>query len=263
MRIALATALALILATPALANENAALFLAEHAAAQAETAAPEAVETAADAAPAPATYAPASAQAFFLAEAARAQAEATETGTAQPATDEAPETAAAPAPAAASHPAKAFFLADAEARADDAPAATATVVETAAAAAPAAAGGSVQAMVTAAALRHGIDPTLAHAMAMVESNYRCSAVGRAGELGVMQVKPATARSVGVTGNLRDCATGIEAGMRYLRASIDRHGAGCGGISAYNMGIHRKASFCNGYGRKVMARMSRVQLASLD
>ncbi|MGP9821102.1 lytic transglycosylase domain-containing protein [Salinarimonas sp. NSM] len=232
MRIALATALALILATPALANDNAALFLAEHAAAQTEAA-----ETPKD-----------------------APAEA-ETTTA--ATDEATRTPPTAAPAHASHPAQAFFLADAAARADEAPAATTSVAETPAAATPAAGGGSVQAMVTAAALRHGIDPTLAHAMAMVESNYRCSAVGRAGELGVMQVKPATARSVGVTGNLRDCATGIEAGMRYLRASIDRHGAGCGGISAYNMGIHRQASFCNGYGRKVMARMSRVQLASLD
>ncbi|WP_372424031.1 lytic transglycosylase domain-containing protein [Salinarimonas chemoclinalis] len=248
MRIALATALALILATPALANDNAALFLADHAAARAEAAVADT----------PVADTP-------VAETATADTAATETAVAG--TDEAAETAPVPAPVTASHPANAFFLADAAARADAAPAATAAIPETAqvatAAATPAAAAGSVQAMVTAAALRHGIDPTLAHAMAMVESGYRCSAVGRAGELGVMQVKPATARSVGVTGNLRDCATGIEAGMRYLRASIDRHGAGCGGISAYNMGIHRKASFCNGYGRKVMARMSRVELASLD
>ncbi|MGJ3261990.1 MAG: lytic transglycosylase domain-containing protein [Salinarimonas sp.] len=261
MRIALATALALILATPALANQNAALFLAEHAAESAEKTAEKTAETAAAPdAPAPvAAQAVTSPQAFFLAEAAHAEAAAPEAGP-----DETRANVAAPAPAPDGvHPAKAFFLADAVARAGDAPAATGSVVATTAAAAPVAPAGSVQALVTAAALRHGIDPTLAHAMAMVESNYRCSAVGRAGELGVMQVKPATARSVGVTGNLRDCATGIEAGMRYLRASIDRHGAGCGGISAYNMGIHRQASFCNGYGRKVMARMSRVQVAALD
>jgi soluble lytic murein transglycosylase-like protein len=222
MRIALATALALILATPSLANDNAALFLAE-AEMQAEAAA---VETA-----------------------------TTETA--------ATEAAAPPAPAATPATAQAFFHADAAARSGAEPTATEAETVAARAAAPAAQAGSVQAMVTEAALRHGIDPALAHAVATVESRYRCDAVGRAGELGVMQVKPATARSVGVTGNLRDCATGIEAGMRYLRAALDRHGEGCGGVSAYNMGIHRKASFCNGYGRKVMAQMSRVQVASLD
>jgi len=224
MRIALATALALLLATPALANDNAALFLAEAAAkeaagAEAATYVTASTETPVSApAPAPAVVQTVtSAQAFFLADAA-AQAGA-ET-----------ETAAAPAPTATSAPAGS---------------------------------GSVHAIVTEAALRHGIDPALAHAVATVESRYRCSAVGRAGELGVMQVKPATARSVGVTGNLRDCATGIEAGMRYLKQALARHGDGCGGISAYNMGIHRKASFCNGYGRKVMAHISQVRVASLD
>ncbi|WP_349369730.1 transglycosylase SLT domain-containing protein [Salinarimonas sp.] len=230
MRIALATALALILATPSLANDNAALFLAE-----AEI------------------------------EAEAAQVETAQAETAQTTPAEAAEVEAASAAPAAT--AQAFFLADAAARGDvEAPAAevpAAAPSETRAAAASAAAAGSVQAMVTQAALRHGIDPALAHAVATVESHYRCNAVGRAGELGVMQVKPATARSVGVTGNLRDCATGIEAGMRYLRAALDRHGEGCGGVSAYNMGIHRKASFCNGYGRKVMAQMTRVQVASLD
>lgn len=232
MRIALATALALLLATPALANDNAALFLAEAAA----------EEAAADVA---------------------AEAATPEAGPQIPVADgAAAPTASAEVPAVvrSDDTAHAFFLADAAARDGAEP--EATIASAALSAAPASSG-SVHALVTEAALRHGVDPALAHAVATVESRYRCSAVGRAGELGVMQVKPATARSVGVTGNLRDCATGIEAGMRYLKQALARHGDGCGGISAYNMGIHRKASFCNGYGRKVMAQMSRVRLASLD
>lgn len=122
--------------------------------------------------------------------------------------------------------------------------------------------GGVAALVAARARAHGIDPALALAIAKVESNFRCDAVGRSGELGIMQVKPATARSVGITGNLRDCETGIEAGLLYLRAAIERHGEGCGAISAYNIGIHRNTAPCTGYGRKVLATMANVQTASL-
>ncbi|GGK28151.1 lytic transglycosylase domain-containing protein [Salinarimonas ramus] len=248
MKIALATALALCLATPAFmapasANENLAFFRAD-AAAKAETEIRAASAEPTEAAPV---------ESAPVETASTARADETTVVETQ---------AAEAAPSAASHPAKSFFLMDAAARADEGETPETTQAAAPAQAAPAAPAGSVQALVTAAALRHGIDPVLAHAMARTESNYRCSAVGRAGELGVMQVKPATARSVGVTGNLRDCATGIEAGMRYLRAALDRHGTGCGGISAYNMGIHRASSFCNGYGRKVMARMARVEVASL-
>lgn len=236
MKIALATALALVLATPALAAGNTDVFAILHA--DNGTQAP--TETVAETAP---ESAPAS-------------------------TSDVETTGALPeaGPAATATTAQAFFLADAAARAQTDGEAQTTTASTAPAARREAAppsGGSVHDLVTAAALRHGIDPALAHAVATVESRYRCSAVGRAGELGVMQVKPATARSVGVTGNLRDCATGIEAGMRYLKAALERHGTGCAGVSAYNMGIHRTSSVCNGYGRKVMARMGSVQVASLD
>ncbi|MFN3686694.1 lytic transglycosylase domain-containing protein [Salinarimonas sp.] len=139
------------------------------------------------------------------------------------------------------------------------PAAAATTTPESGASVPT---GSVAAIVVERARAHGIDPSLALAIAKVESNFRCNAVGRSGELGVMQVKPATARSVGVTGNLRDCKTGIEAGLLYLREAIARHGEGCGAISAYNMGIHRNSAPCTGYGRKVMATMANVQTASL-
>lgn len=105
-------------------------------------------------------------------------------------------------------------------------------------------------LITAAARRHGVPVALAHGVARVESGYRCHARSHANARGAMQVLPATARSVGIHGNLYDCATGIEAGMRYLRLVIARGGAGCAGVSLYERGLYARP-VCTGYGRKVM------------
>ena len=113
----------------------------------------------------------------------------------------------------------------------------------------------IQAMVTASARAHGVPVGLAHGVIKIESGYRCSARnGRA--LGIGQIFRATARSVGVTGNLMDCSTGLEASMRYLRLSIDMHGAGCAGASGYNTGVFVR-SRCTAYGRRVMQIAGRV------
>lgn len=109
----------------------------------------------------------------------------------------------------------------------------------------------VHGLVTEAAQRHRIPVAIAHAIVKVESGYRCNA-SAGGAHGIMQVKPATARGVGVNGNLFDCRIGLEAGMRYLREAFNRYGSGCGGISAYNTGIH-KTGYCTSYGRKVLAQ----------
>ena len=53
----------------------------------------------------------------------------------------------------------------------------------------------------------GVPVALALAITRYESGGRCHMRGQAGERGAMQVLPQTARSVGVTGNLYDCATG--------------------------------------------------------
>lgn len=112
-------------------------------------------------------------------------------------------------------------------------------------------GNTLSATVARYAVQHGVSPAFANAVAHVESRHRCSAIGRAGERGIMQVKPATARSVGITGNLLDCSTGIQAGLRYLRLAIDRAGGeNCVAASLYNRGIYAGLS-CTGYGRKVI------------
>lgn len=112
----------------------------------------------------------------------------------------------------------------------------------------------VSAQVTHAATRHGIPPRLAHAIVRVESGYRCQA--RNGNArGIGQVFPRTAASVGVYGNLFDCATGLEASMRYLRAALMAGGSGCAGVSLYNLGIYARPR-CTAYGRRVMALAAR-------
>ena len=66
-----------------------------------------------------------------------------------------------------------------------------------------------------AAARHGVDPNLVPAVILAESAYNRWAVSRAGAQGLMQLKPATAVSYGVT-DVFDAEQNIDAGVRYLR-----------------------------------------------
>ena len=78
---------------------------------------------------------------------------------------------------------------------------------------------SVPDMVRSEAIRQGVPVSLAMAIAKSESNFRCSAIGRGGERGVMQIKPRTARGIGYRGSpsgLNNCRVGIRYGMIYLR-----------------------------------------------
>ena len=114
---------------------------------------------------------------------------------------------------------------------------------------------SIYHLVTSIAEAHGVDPALAHAVVEVESGYDCSARSRHSTAsGPMQVLRGTARAVGVSGDLRDCRTGIEAGMRYLkRMVVAARGNDCEAASAYNRG---SVGGCTSYGRKVVANMRR-------
>lgn len=109
--------------------------------------------------------------------------------------------------------------------------------------APAMADGLVRKMVATEAARQGVPTGLALAIAKTESNFRCSAVGRAGERGVMQIKPRTARSLGYRGSasgLNNCATGIKYGMIYLRQAYRKAGGSIHRAAVlYNAGIYSK------------------------
>lgn len=73
-------------------------------------------------------------------------------------------------------------------------------------------------MVRTEAIKRGLPAEIADAVATVESNYRVSAIGDVGEIGLMQVLPSTARMLGFAGTnieLADPATNIRYGVDYL------------------------------------------------
>lgn len=110
-------------------------------------------------------------------------------------------------------------------------------------------------MVSASARLHGVPPAVAHAIVRLESGYNCRARSRSGAMGIMQTMRATARGEGVVGTLTDCATGLEAGMRYLHRILARAGNGCGALSLYQRGIGARP-VCTAYGRRALAFVAR-------
>ena len=103
---------------------------------------------------------------------------------------------------------------------------------------------------------NGIPLDLAHAVVRHESGYRPNVTGRAGEIGLMQIKLATARGIGYRGSrqaLYDPETNIKWGMRYLaEAQRLAGGSECGTLSRYNGGLGRKG-LIKSYCRKVLRR----------
>lgn len=86
---------------------------------------------------------------------------------------------------------------------------------------------------------YGVPVALAHAVVRVESNFNPKARGSAGEIGLMQIKPATARMMGYSGSskgLYDPETNIRYGMKYLSKAHDLgNGQTCSTILKYNAG----------------------------
>jgi len=89
----------------------------------------------------------------------------------------------------------------------------------------------------------GVPVALALAVVQVESNFNPRARGKAGEVGLMQIKPATARGIGYKGSVKGLYnpdTNLAWGMKYL-AGAHRRGGGsvCGTILKYNAGHYAK------------------------
>lgn len=86
---------------------------------------------------------------------------------------------------------------------------------------------------------YGVPIRLAHAVVQVESNYRSNARGAAGEIGLMQLRLATARGIGYRGSakaLYNPETNIKFGMKYLGEAYKLGGGStCGAILKYNAG----------------------------
>jgi soluble lytic murein transglycosylase-like protein len=99
--------------------------------------------------------------------------------------------------------------------------------------------GQYSAIIARYAANYGVPVSLAQAVIRIESNYRPNMVGSAGEIGLMQIKPATARMMGYSGSVQglfDPDTNIQYGMKYL-AMAQNLGGGttCGTILKYNAG----------------------------
>ncbi|MBO6893550.1 MAG: transglycosylase SLT domain-containing protein [Roseibium sp.] len=114
-----------------------------------------------------------------------------------------------------------------------------------------------------AAAKHGVPVKIAKAVVEVESNFNPRARGRAGEVGLMQIKPATARGIGYRGStkaLYDPETNLEWGMKYLAGAHDRaNGDLCGTILRYNAGHYAKRM--NPVSRRYCSKVKRILASS--
>ncbi len=75
-----------------------------------------------------------------------------------------------------------------------------------------------EALVAAHARANNVPEALVHRVIVRESRYRPDRVGRGGTIGLMQIKLATARGLGYTGDaagLRDPDTNLAYGVKYL------------------------------------------------
>lgn len=114
-----------------------------------------------------------------------------------------------------------------------------------------------------AAAKHGVPVKIAKAVVEVESNFNPGARGSAGEVGLMQIKPATARGIGYRGSTRalyDPETNLEWGMKYLAGAHKRAGGDlCGTILRYNAGHYAKRM--NPVSRRYCSKVKRILASS--
>ncbi|HEU0123227.1 MAG TPA: lytic transglycosylase domain-containing protein [Bryobacteraceae bacterium] len=92
-----------------------------------------------------------------------------------------------------------------------------------------------------AAKQYDLDPLLVHAVIQVESGYNQFAISPVGAQGLMQLMPATAKSLGVR-NSFDVEENIRAGVRHLkelkntykddRLALAAYNAGAGAVNKY-------------------------------
>jgi len=89
------------------------------------------------------------------------------------------------------------------------------------------------------ARKNGVPLRLAMAVVQVESAYRVNARGAAGEVGLMQLMPGTARMIGYKGKMRDLYDpnlNLHYGMKYLGKAYRLGGrTPCGAVLKYNAG----------------------------
>ncbi len=90
-------------------------------------------------------------------------------------------------------------------------------------------------IINSACNRHGIDPSLVHAIVKVESDFNPYALSRKGAKGLMQLMPQTAVNMNIKNSFNP-AENIDGGVKYLRYLIDRYEGNLSlALAAYNSG----------------------------
>jgi soluble lytic murein transglycosylase-like protein len=127
--------------------------------------------------------------------------------------------------------------------------------------------GSVRQHIQQAAAQYGISSDLVDAVAWQESRYNPRARSSAGAIGVMQLMPGTARTLGVT-NPHDVRQNVAGGAAYLRAQLERFGNNVPlALAAYNAGPGAVMKYggippyreTQNYVRQIMRRLSATSL----
>lgn len=101
----------------------------------------------------------------------------------------------------------------------------------------------IMGLIASSANKHGLDPALLECLVQAESDFNPNTVSNKGAMGLTQLMPGTARSLGVS-NPMDPAQNLDGGAKYLAGLLKRfngdeklalaaYNAGPGAIQKYN------------------------------
>lgn len=96
---------------------------------------------------------------------------------------------------------------------------------------------AIKQLIAQAAREAGVDEALFDSLVATESNYDPKARSRAGAMGLAQLMPGTAQSLGVTDPF-DPAQNLRGGAKYLAQMLEKFGDARLALAAYNAGPNR-------------------------